>query len=196
MSLSPYLEVDISAEVDDVELIARSRNQPEAFSEIFDRHARRLRGYVARRLGSDAADDVVAETFLIAFQCRNKHDFSRADARSWLFGIAERLVGDHRRSEMRMRRAFARSVFEPLASEALDERVADVVTAEAQGPRLATALAGLNERDREPLLLRTLGGMSCEEIGDVLDIPVGAVRSRLHRARRTLRAALDSAHTG
>ncbi|MGI5328367.1 RNA polymerase sigma factor [Actinomadura nitritigenes] len=192
MSSVPSLKVETLIDVDDAELIDRSRNQPEAFSGIYERHARRLWGYVARRLGPDAADDIVSETFLIAFRRRGDYDLTRADAGPWLFGIAVRLVGNHWRSEIRMQRAFARSGFEPLVTEALDERVADAVTAKAQGPRLATALAALSERDREPLLLRTWGGMSCKEIGDVLDIPVGTVRSRVHRARRTLRAALGS----
>ncbi|MER6817732.1 RNA polymerase sigma factor [Spirillospora sp. NPDC000708] len=191
MSSVPSLKVETPIDVDDAELIDRSRNQPEAFSGIYERHSRRLWGYVARRLGPDAADDIVSETFLIAFRRRGDYDLTREDAGPWLFGIVVRLVGNHWRSEIRMHRAFARSGFEPLVTDALDERVADAVTAKAQGPRLATALATLSERDREPLLLRT-GGMSCKEIADVLDIPVGTVRSRVHRARRTLRAALGS----
>ncbi|WP_433153237.1 RNA polymerase sigma factor [Actinomadura nitritigenes] len=192
MSSVPSLKAETPIDVDDAELIDRSRNQPEVFSGIYERHARRLRGYVARRLGPDAADDIVSETFLIAFRRRGDYDLTREDAGPWLFGIAVRLVGNHWRSEIRMHRAFARSGFEPLVTDALDERVADAVTAKAQGPRLATALATLSERDREPLLLRTWGGMSCKEIADVLDIPVGTVRSRVHRARGTLRAALGS----
>lgn len=174
------------------QLVQRHRHRSGSRLSIYERHARRLWGYVARRLGPDAADDIVSESFLIAFRRRGDYDLTRADAGPWLFGIAVRLVGNHWRSEIRMQRAFARSGFEPLVTEALDERVADAVTAKAQGPRLATALATLSERDREPLLLRTWGGMSCKEIGDVLDIPVGTVRSRVHRARRTLRAALGS----
>ncbi|MFG1809348.1 RNA polymerase sigma factor [Streptomyces sp. NPDC049040] len=57
-------------EDDDARLIARSRERPEAFAELYDRHAADLHRYVTRRLGADLADDVVGETFLIAFRRR------------------------------------------------------------------------------------------------------------------------------
>jgi RNA polymerase sigma factor (sigma-70 family) len=195
MAAPPYSEAETSTEVDDAKLIDRSRNRPEDFSKIFDRHARRLHEYVARRLGPDTADDIVAETFLIAFQRRADYDLSRADAGPWLFGIATRLIGGHRRAEVRMYRAYARSGVDPLMSDALDERVADTVTAQSESPRLAAALAALHKRDRDPLLLHTWGDLSYEEIADALGIPVGTVRSRLHRARKKLRAALGASRT-
>jgi hypothetical protein len=55
---------------DDAGLIAESRRVPERFGAVFDRHAAAIHGYIARRLGRDAADDLVAETFLVAFRQR------------------------------------------------------------------------------------------------------------------------------
>jgi RNA polymerase sigma-70 factor (ECF subfamily) len=177
---------------DDASLIERSRSDPELFAAIFDRYAGRLRGYVARRLGPDAADDVVADTFLIAFRRRGGYDVSRTDAAPWLYGIATNLIGERRRAELRMYRAYARSGTDPLATEGHAEQVAESVSAEAEGSRLAAALASLKKRDRDTLLLYTWGDLSYEEVARALDVPIGTVRSRLNRARRKLRAALGS----
>ena len=94
---------------DDASLIARSLRAPECFGLLFDRHAPAVHRYIARRLGPDAADDLVAETFLVAFRKRGRYDAGQADARPWLYGIATRLVGQHRRDEVRFLRAIART---------------------------------------------------------------------------------------
>jgi DNA-directed RNA polymerase specialized sigma24 family protein len=81
----------------DATLIAESGIEPERFGVVFDRHAPVIHGYIARRLGRDAADDLMAETFLIAFRQRAGYHPGQADARPWLYGIATRLVSRHRR---------------------------------------------------------------------------------------------------
>ena len=87
--------------VDDARVIERSRAEPEYFALLFRRHAPLLQRYVTRRLGPQAAEDVVNEVFLVAFRQRRSYDLSRADARPWLYGIATNLVGRHRRGEVR-----------------------------------------------------------------------------------------------
>ncbi|MEV0195066.1 sigma factor [Nonomuraea sp. NPDC050691] len=62
----------------------RARHDPEVFAEVFRRHARDITRCVTRRLGEDAADDVVADTFLTAFRRRDGYDLSRPSARPWL----------------------------------------------------------------------------------------------------------------
>jgi hypothetical protein len=59
-----------ASEPDDAEVITRSRHEPELFALLFRRHAPRIQRYVARRIGPDAAEDVLAETFLVAFDRR------------------------------------------------------------------------------------------------------------------------------
>lgn len=68
---------------------------------LFDRRADAVHRYAARRLGTEAADDVMAETFTTAFQQRRRYDLERADARPWLFGIATNLISRHRRAKAR-----------------------------------------------------------------------------------------------
>ena len=174
---------------DDATLIEQSWHEPDAFAELYDRHAAHIHRYVTRRLGDDVSDDVVAETFLAAFQRRRRYDLSRPDARPWLYGIAANLIGKHRRAEMRMLRAFARTGADPVAETYADQVDARVSAAAAQR-ELAAALAGLSAGDREVLLLIAWADLSYEEAAAALGIPVGTVRSRLHRARRTVREAL------
>src|SRR5579862_9535181 len=73
--------------LDDAALIRRSGQEPEAFAALYDRHAAPIYRFAARRLGPDAAEDILAETFLAAFRRRETYDLTRADARPWLYGI-------------------------------------------------------------------------------------------------------------
>jgi RNA polymerase sigma-70 factor, ECF subfamily len=174
---------------DDSTLIEESWRDPRRFGEIFSRHAPPLYRYVARRLGPSTADDIVAETFYTAFRTRRRYDVSLPDARPWLWRIATNLVRRHRRSEMRMLRALARTGIDPVI-DALADRVTERVAAQSASRRLAAALATLSARDRDVLLLIAWGELSYEEAARVLQIPVGTVRSRLNRSRRKVRAAL------
>jgi RNA polymerase sigma factor (sigma-70 family) len=174
---------------DDAAVIEQSWHEPEAFAELYDRHATPIHSYVTRRLGDGAADDVVAETFLIAFRGRRRYDLSRSDARPWLYGIAANVIGKHRRTEVRMWRALARTGADP-AAEGHADRVDDRVSAATVQRELAVALAGLAAGDRDVLLLIAWADLSYDEVAAALEIPVGTVRSRLNRARRKVRAAL------
>lgn len=75
-------------EPDDASAIRQSIEDPDRFHVIFDRYATEIYRYAARRLPPDAAEDVVAETFLAAFRRRESYVAQRADARAWLYGIA------------------------------------------------------------------------------------------------------------
>jgi RNA polymerase sigma factor (sigma-70 family) len=187
-----YTEPDTLPDLEwraDAVVIERSLREPDRFSEIFDRHYADIHGYASRRLGASLADDVAAETFLIAFDRRRRYDLAQPNARPWLYGIASNLIARHHRAEVRQYRALARAG----ADEAVDghaERVDGRVDAAAQRARLAAALVEIAERDREVLLLVAWAQLSCEEAARALGIPAATARSRLHRARRKTRAAL------
>ncbi|MES9540876.1 sigma-70 family RNA polymerase sigma factor [Actinomadura sp. NPDC000600] len=174
-------------EPSDAVVMAASRGDPERFSEIFDRYFAEIHRYVASRLGDAAADDVAAETFLTAFTLRHKYDTGRPQARAWLYGIATNLLRRHRRSETRAYRAVGRAADETDHAD----RVAEMVSAQGMRPRLAAALAGLGAGDRDVLLLVAYGDLGYEEVAQALGIRVGTVGSRLNRARRKLRKALE-----
>ena len=179
----------VAAAADDGEIIARSCLEPEQFAVLFDRHAAHIHRYAARRIGREAADDLVAETFLAAFGKRRIYDRTHPDARPWLYGIATRLIGQHRREELRQYRIWRAAIPDPdLPGHA--ERVAADETARALRIQLTAALAALPPDDRDLLILIAWEQLTYDEAARALDIPVGTVRSRLSRARTRIRTAL------
>ncbi|WP_242883335.1 RNA polymerase sigma factor [Actinomadura litoris] len=193
--MRPALAAEVDNGLSDSEVIRLSLTDPEQFAELFDRHHRRIHHYAARRLGTQAADDIVAETFLIAFRRRDSYDLAQPLARPWLYGIATTLVARHRRAEERYFRALARTGSDPVP-EPMADTVVSRVAAQEQERRLAGALAGLSRGDRDVLLLVAWGDLTYQEAARALDVPVGTVRSRLHRARHQVRAALGDTTLG
>ncbi|HEV2370883.1 MAG TPA: RNA polymerase sigma factor [Streptosporangiaceae bacterium] len=190
--------VSLAQEASDAELIKRSWREPECFAAIFDRYYHQIHGYAARRLGESLADDVAAETFLVAFTRRKRYEVSRPDARPWLYGIVSNLICRHHRAEARRYRALARTGVSEVSEGHADE-VALRLDAQARRAPLAAALARISEADRDVLLLVAWAGLTSEQTGEALGIPAGTARSRLHRARKEIRAALgqaDPAATG
>jgi RNA polymerase sigma factor (sigma-70 family) len=181
--------VRVSPGPDDAEVIARSRHEPELFAVLFRRHAPTIQRYLSRRIGTDVAEDLLVETFLVAFNGRDRYDRTRPSARPWLYGIAANLLGRHRRAEVRQLRAYARTGVDPVVA-AFTDRSDARVTADALKRRLAAGLASLGAAHREALLLVTWGELTYEEAAAALGIPVGTVRSRINRARTALREAL------
>ena len=143
------------AALSDAAIIGRSVAVPECFAEIFDRHADGIYRYAARRVGQQAAADVMSEVFLAAFRNRRRYDTGRDDARPWLCGIAINVISQYQRTQRRYTRV----------------------------------LAELSERDRELILLVAWAELSYEQAAQALGIPLGTVRSRLHRIRVKLRRA-------
>jgi RNA polymerase sigma-70 factor (ECF subfamily) len=178
-----------SAAATDAAVIESSRREPERFAVLFDRHAPHIYRYLARRAGRQAADDLVAETFLAAFAKRDRYDLRYADARPWLYGIATNLAGQHRRDEARQYKISQAAAAEPEVPGHA-ERVAADVTARAMRPLLDAALATLPAGDRDVLLLIAWEELTYQEVSRALDIPVGTVRSRLNRARTKVRQVL------
>ena len=177
--------------LDDAAVIEASRAEPDLFASLFDRHAPHIHRYLARRVGGQAADDLVAETFLVAFGKRAGYDPRFRDARPWLYGIATNLVGQHRRDEVRQFR-LRQAAGPVLVQNDYAERIVVDLTAQSVRALLAKALAGLAEPDRDVLLLIAWEQLSYDEVARALGIPVGTVRSRLHRARTKIRQALAS----
>jgi RNA polymerase sigma factor (sigma-70 family) len=169
-----------------------SQRDPEAFVEVFEDHFDAVYGYLARRAGRDLAEELAAETFMIAFDRRADYDVRRGEVRSWLLGIATNLMRRHRRRERIELRAYRRVGVDPAPEPHVG--VPAQLDAAAARATLARALGSLPLRYRDVLLLWTYGELGYEEIAHALAIPVGTVRSRLHRARSEMRAALQ--HNG
>lgn len=184
-------------DVSDSELIAASLTDAAKFDEIFVRYRDPIFRFVRRRIGPDGAADVTGEVFVRAFAGRSRYDTGRPSARSWLFGIANHACIDHlRRQRLRRDRGIqiaAGWVYRPAPED--DQAVAD---AEVQryAPALLAALETLRETERQVLLLSAVGDLTYVEIGDVLGLPLGTVKSTLSRTKQRIREQMgDAART-
>ncbi|MET4004789.1 RNA polymerase sigma factor (sigma-70 family) [Arthrobacter sp. UYCu511] len=172
----------------DADIIRRSCDSPQAFTELYDKYARMIYRYAARRAGESAAEDVMSETFLVAYERRDSFDQTWDDARPWLFGIATNLLGKHHRAEAKILKVMAKSSGRDSYADSTD-RIAEQLDAAAATSALAGALRALSAADRECILLYAWAELSYEGIAEATKVPIGTVRSRLNRARRILKDA-------
>jgi RNA polymerase sigma-70 factor (ECF subfamily) len=147
---------------------------------LFAEHRERLFLYFCRAVGqAETAQDLTQDVFVRVSRTSLPGD-GTADLRPWLFRIARNLALDHHRR--RVRHA------EDLVEAPEQARAASQDTNLA----LHEALATLADLDRDVFLLREAAGLSYDEIARACDLTADAVRSRIHRARLRLRAALTT----
>jgi RNA polymerase sigma-70 factor (ECF subfamily) len=163
-----------------------------AFRRLVESHMRAVYALAYRILGdADDADDVAQETFVRAFGALDRYDESYTFY-TWLRAIATR-VALNELAKRKRRRTEGGEAFETASETVADggadamERLADVELRAA----VQRGLGELPEEFRAVLVLRAEQQMSYAEIAHALDVPVGTVMSRLHRARALLRRALD-----
>lgn len=153
---------------------------------LYEQHAAEVYRYAARRLGDTLAADVTAETFRIAVQRADAFDPSLAHPRAWLYGIASNVIRVHWRTEQRRLRAMEREARRsPVSLDPLLD-VERRVDASAELAGVLALVAALPPDDRDLLTLYAWEGLSYAEVAAALDIPVGTVRSRLHRIRQSI----------
>ncbi|MGV3620379.1 MAG: RNA polymerase sigma factor [Archangium sp.] len=184
---------------DDSELVARAAGgESTAFELLVERHRGRIYGLALRMLNSeDDAAEVLQETFISAY--RNLANFrGEAQFGSWVLRIA----ANHALMRLRHRKVVGQ-VEKPLDEPEFNERgslldeVADFGNVEEEAinhelrDAIEAAASRLGDDYREVFVLRDLEGMSYEEIAELTGITVPAVKSRLHRARLSLRSAID-----
>lgn len=165
-------------------VILRSLDEPAAFGRLFERHARPIHRFIARRTDEQVAEEVVAETFLRAFERRDRFAPTHDSALPWLFGIAVNVLRHRRIPDLPLLPVDEERADEADAIDAAGRRV------DAQrrlGPVIA-AVRRMPPKSRDVVLLHVWAGLSYEDVGEALQIPVGTVRSRLNRARAALRA--------
>lgn len=173
----------------DKELIALVANgNLEALGELFDRYEADLSRFIGRLgVGVGDVDDLVQTAFLEVIRAAPRFD-AALPAKSWLFGLAVMLVRRHRRS---LSRAAAQLLLRarwprpesPATPAAEFDKDQDLLC-------FQRAFARMSAKKREVFTLVTLEGLSGEEAARTLGIPVATVRTRLHHARRELRASL------
>jgi len=155
-----------------------------AFEELFARYRKPLSGFFGRRLNnSQRAEDLTQETFLAVIRAVSRYE-PRASVRTYLYGIALKLLAAERRRVFR-NRAWS-SALGLGTTEPNTDRTPDSVLWVRQ------AMERLDASDREILMLREYEQLSYSEIAELLRIPVNTVRSRLFRSRLALKSYLES----
>lgn len=183
----------------DARLVLRCQaNDSAAFNEIVARYKNRVYNYICRMVGAGTdAEDLAQETFVRAYM--SIHSFqSRASLNTWLFRIATNICIDHVRKSKKAK-ALTTSLYREDTEEETeeirdlpDERFEpqrSLLTKELAG-QLDHALQTLPEKLRTVTLLYDMEGLSYEEIAQIVDCPLGTVKSRLFHARAALRAKL------
>jgi RNA polymerase sigma-70 factor (ECF subfamily) len=165
----------------DERLYARVRGGDlAAFDELYARYESPLFGFLSAMLGNRAdAEDALHEAFLNALKSRPV-TFDQGGFRAWLYRIARNVALNRRRSDARRAAATSQIVLPP-APTAHDE-----VEARSLEGALDSAVARLPPALREVYRLRT-SGLSYEEMAQVLEAPLGTVKSRMHEMVRQLR---------
>jgi RNA polymerase sigma-70 factor, ECF subfamily len=159
----------------------------DAFRLIYQAHYRAIAAYARRRLGTNDADDVVADTFLVAW--RRLEEIPSGDLTlPWLYGVARRVTSQRRRSGRRRDRLMARlsnlgrphEVTSPGHDHGEDNAAVHV------------ALARLRPNDRELLRLAEWEELTPLELAGIFNCSTNAISIRLHRAHRRFGQALRS----
>jgi RNA polymerase sigma-70 factor (ECF subfamily) len=163
----------------------------ERLERLFRQTFRRVMAYCLRRASEAAAHDAVAEVYAVAWRRRRQLPAGDEEAVLWLLGIARRVLANQARGQRRWARLLMRVAerAEPDPPPAADPDDVDDVD---EG--LAAALAQASDADRELLRLAYWDDLSRNDIATVLGISVGAVDTRLSRARQRLRQRLAVAN--
>lgn len=152
------------------------------FAEVYERFFRHVYGYCLRRSSPDRVDDVVAETFLVAW--RRIGDVPEGEAAlPWLYSVAYRVLSTHFRGRSRQRRLDEKLNgvgVEPVLS------IEDFVVMSEDSTQVFNAMSRLKSTDQEILKLTVWEELSHAEIAEVLRIGVGAVKQRALIARKNL----------
>lgn len=176
LQLVPKVQTDAT---DTIALDRVARGDLSALGAVYDRHAVALLRFASRAAGHHDAEDLVQAAFLTAAKVAGKYDGRADNARSWLYGITARLIQERRRSIVRFARALLRvgdgaaGAYSPPDSHRSD---------------LERGLDKLSDAKRVVIVLAEVEGYTCDEIALMLQVPVGTVWTRLHHARKELRA--------
>ncbi len=162
-----------------------------AFTDLYQTHYAAVRSYASVCVPASEVDDIVADTFLVAW--RKVADIPDDWARGWLIGVTRNVVRSRHRKARRATN-FVEQLLDlrPATSTMLDGDDMSIEDLDV----LKTAFAKLKDSDQEILLLSGPYGLPNEEIALALDIKPNAVGVRLHRARARLRAAWDAQVSG
>jgi len=188
--------------VQDAQLVERVvAGDGEAFRQLVERYQRPVYGLLLRMVRAPAlAEDLAQETLIKAYRAIASFDRSRRFS-SWLFKIAHNTAIDHLRKNRPPTVPLENTEGErldPLSLLAAPDSQSPEARARGRdlGEALQLALMDLRSDYREAILLRFQQGLAYEEIADILELPLGTVKTHLHRARKQMAAALRAGGWG
>jgi RNA polymerase sigma-70 factor (ECF subfamily) len=162
-----------------------------AFGELFGRHASAVYNHLFRRVADwSEAEDLTSAVFLQAWRTRGRVLIDRDSALPWLLGVANHVLGNHRRASRRYRAALRRIVPADEAAGDHADAVAAAVDSERLMATIRRALTQLPRHEREVVELCMWSGLDQKAAAIALGVSVGTVKSRMHRARRRLAATV------
>jgi len=182
----------------DSELVRESlEGKEKAFCEIVDRYRARIFSFILRMVKNhEEANDVAQDVFVKVFRSLDTYD-ARRNFSSWLFKIAQNMAIDH----LRRRRFDVVSLDEPVETERGEYSIQVASSGLSPdrelegmevGEALEVAIEELEPVYRSAIMLRHVEGKSYDEIAEILEIPLGTVKTYIFRARRILRGRLKN----
>lgn len=198
---TPAPAVGAGIVVDDRELVTRAlRGRESAFRELLERYERPIFSLILRMVRDRSlAEDLAQETFIRAFNALGRYD-PRYKFSSWIFKIANNLTIDH----LRKRKLDTVSIDGSPHATSAEEQAQSRLTVESDGEspqefvenrelgaQIEEAIGRLRPEYRTAVLLRHVEGYAYEEIAQIMEIPLGTVKTYLHRARHELMGLLE-----
>jgi RNA polymerase sigma-70 factor, ECF subfamily len=180
----------IAEGIGDAECVRRvQEGDTDSFEILVRRHEKAIFNLIYRLLGNyDEAAEVAQEVFLSAF--KSIHQFrGEANFSTWLYRIGLNHASTRRKSLYTSQRRYIPLDGTEVIADGTVDLVKNVEHKEIQ-QRVQQALNSLDPEDARIILLRDLQDVPYEDVAEMLDIPVGTVKSRLHRARQALRISL------
>ncbi len=166
----------------------REHGDRDAYRQLFDRYEPRLRAFALGQ-GCDpgVADSVVQDVMIAMWERARLYDPAKAAARTWLYALLRNRLIDEHRAGGRRRRAY-----DELAHSAVEETPDADHERDHHAARLSAALSGLPEEQARVIMMVYIEGRSHREIADLLDTPIGTVKSRVRLALQRLRQIMET----
>ena len=177
----------------DEELISRFQNGDErAYVELVNRYKDRLLNFVFQFLGDiEQAEDVVQDTMLRLYE--KKHYYKEiAKFSTWIYTIARNLANTELRKKKRTKTTYLSQLSKERQFEipAIQDDVDQSLQNEFINDRIQSAISNLPEHFKVVIILRDIQELSYEDISNIVEVPLGTIKSRINRARIQLQAEL------
>jgi RNA polymerase sigma-70 factor (ECF subfamily) len=178
----------------DEELISRFQNGDErAYVELVNRYKDRLLNFVFQFLGDiEQAEDVVQDTMLRLYE--KKHYYKEiAKFSTWIYTIARNLANTELRKKKRRKTTNLSQLSKERQFEipAIQDNVDQSLQNEFINDRIQSAISNLPEHFKVVIILRDIQELSYEDISNIVEVPLGTIKSRINRARIQLQAELS-----